>query len=160
RGARGEPLFWSGAEAFTNEEKRRLLSPRLRRLLAGLSSWDAIKPIRERFEQNAPERSHLNWMSYVDLNLRLPELLLMRVDKMTMGVSVEGRVPFLDHRFAALAMSIPSALKTRNGTLKYLLKKAVRGIVPDELITRRKQGFGVPVDELFRGGFQHQAESE
>ena len=84
----------------------------------------------------------------------------MRVDKMTMGVSVEGRVPFLDHRFVGLAMSIPSALKTKNGTLKYLLKKAVRGIVPDELITRRKQGFGVPVDELFRGEFQRQAESE
>ena len=47
-------------------------------------------------------------MSYVDLNLRLPELLLMRVDKMTMGVGLEGRVPFLDHRFVGLAMSIPS----------------------------------------------------
>jgi asparagine synthase (glutamine-hydrolysing) len=160
RGARNEPLFWGGAEAFTDAEKRRLLSPRLRGTLRDVTSWDAIRPIRERFEQNAPERSHLNWMSYVDLNLRLPELLLMRVDKMTMGVSVEGRVPFLDHRFAGLAMSIPSALKTKNGTLKYLLKKAVRGIVPDELITRRKQGFGVPVDELFRGEFQRQAESE
>jgi asparagine synthase (glutamine-hydrolysing) len=160
RGARNEPLFWGGAEAFTDAEKRRLLSPRLRGTLRDVTSWDAIRPIRERFERNAPERSHLNWMSYVDLNLRLPELLLMRVDKMTMGVSVEGRVPFLDHRFAGLAMSIPSALKTRNGTLKYLLKKAVRGIVPDELITRRKQGFGVPVDELFRGDFQRQAESE
>ena len=46
-----------------------------------------------------PKQTHLNWMSYVDLNLRLPELLLMRVDKMTMGVGLEGRVPFLDHRF-------------------------------------------------------------
>src|SRR5439155_20938961 len=74
RGARGEPLFWSGAEAFTDAEKRRLLSPRMRRTLAGLTSWDAIQPIRKRFESRAPERSHLNWMSYVDLNLRLPEL--------------------------------------------------------------------------------------
>jgi asparagine synthase (glutamine-hydrolysing) len=160
RGARNEPLFWGGAEAFTNAEKRRLLSPRLRSLLRGVTSWDAIQPIRQRFEERAPEPSHLNWMSYVDLNLRLPELLLMRVDKMTMGVSVEGRVPFLDHRFVGLAMSIPSALKTKNGTLKYLLKKAVRGLVPDDLITRRKQGFGVPVDELFRGEFQRQAEAK
>jgi asparagine synthase (glutamine-hydrolysing) len=160
RGARNEPLFWGGAEAFTNAEKRRLLSPRLRSRLSGVTSWDAIRPIRERFDDRAPDPSHLNWMSYVDLNLRLPELLLMRVDKMTMGVSVEGRVPFLDHRFVGLAMSIPSALKTKNGTLKYLLKKAVRGLVPDDLITRRKQGFGVPVDELFRGDFQRQAEAE
>ena len=63
-------------------------------------------------------------------------------------------MPFLDHRFVSLAMSIPSALKTKNGTLKYLLKKAVRGIVPDDLIARRKQGFGVPVDDLFRGPLQ------
>jgi asparagine synthase (glutamine-hydrolysing) len=93
-------------------------------------------------------------MSYVDLNLRLPELLLMRVDKMTMGVGLEGRVPFLDHKFAALAFSIPSVLKIKNGTLKYMLKKAVKGIVPESVITRRKQGFGVPVDELFRGPLQ------
>jgi asparagine synthase (glutamine-hydrolysing) len=160
RGARGEPLFWSGAEAFTDAEKRRLLSPRLRRMLKGITSFDAIRPIRERFESRAPEPSHLNWMSYVDLNFRLPELLLMRVDKMTMGASLEGRVPFLDHRFVGLAMSIPSALKTKNGTLKYVLKKAVRGLVPDDLITRPKQGFGVPVDELFHGRLASVADRE
>ena len=160
RGACGQPLFWSGAEAFTHLEKRRLLSPRLRRRLAAVTSWDAIRPIHDRFEARAPEQTHLNWMSYVDLNLRLPELLLMRVDKMTMGVGLEGRVPFLDHKFAGLAFSIPSALKIKNGTLKYVLKKAVAGIVPDRLITRRKQGFGVPVDELFRGPLQQVAERE
>ena len=151
RGAAGQPLFWSGAEAFTHFEKRRLLSSRLRVALDGLTSWDAIRSIRDRFEARALEPSHLNWMSYVDLKLRLPELLLMRVDKMTMGVSLEGRVPFLDHKFVGLAFSIPSALKAKSGTLKYLLKKAVRGIVPDRLIDRRKQGFGVPVTELFEG---------
>jgi asparagine synthase (glutamine-hydrolysing) len=86
-------------------------------------------------------------MTYLDLNLRLPELLLMRVDKMSMGVSVEGRVPFLDHKFVELAMSIPESLKTKNGSLKYILKKAVRGVIPDELIDRPKQGFGVPIYE-------------
>src|SRR6266545_6856306 len=91
-------------------------------------------------------------MTYVDLNYRLPELLLMRVDKMSMGVSLEGRVPFLDHKFVELAMSIPASLKFKNGTLKYILKKAVRGVIPDELIDRPKQGFGVPVYEwLFDG---------
>jgi asparagine synthase (glutamine-hydrolysing) len=99
-------------------------------------------------------------MSYVDLNLRLPELLLMRVDKMTMGVGLEGRVPFLDHRFAGLAMSIPSAMKIRGGTLKHVLKKAVRGLVPDEIIDRPKQGFGVPVNELFEGPLAAFAEGE
>jgi asparagine synthase (glutamine-hydrolysing) len=160
RGARDEPIFWSGAEAFTDAEKRRLLSPRARRALGGLTSWDAVRPIRERFESRAPDRSHLNWMSYVDLNLRLPELLLMRIDKMAMGVGLEGRVPFLDHHLVGLALGIPSSLRIKNGTLKYLLKKAVAGVVPDWVIARPKQGFGVPVDELFRAQLQALADAE
>ncbi len=156
----GQPVFWGGAEAFTDWEKRRLLSPRLRQSLAGLTSWDAISPIRKRFDEKAWERGHLQWMSYIDLNLRLPELLLMRVDKMAMGVSLEGRVPFLDHKFVELAMSIPQELKFKHQTTKYLLKKAVRGVIPDDLIDRRKQGFGVPVTEWFfqRLGLRARAE--
>jgi asparagine synthase (glutamine-hydrolysing) len=149
RGAAGLPIFWSGAESFTEAQKQGLLSPRLRRQLDGLTSWDALAPIRQRFDDRAWEKSHLHWMSYVDLNLRLPELLLMRVDKMSMGVSLEGRVPFLDHEFVELAMSIPEKSKTNGGTLKHILKKAVRGVIPDELIDRPKQGFGVPVYEWF-----------
>jgi asparagine synthase (glutamine-hydrolysing) len=143
------PVFWGGAEAFTETHKGSLLSHRLRRKFAGFSSWEALKPIRKQFEDKAWEKSPLNWMAYLDLNLRLPELLLMRVDKMSMGVSLEARVPFLDHKFVQLAMSIPEAVKTRHGTLKYILKKAVRGLIPDELIDRKKQGFGVPVYEWF-----------
>jgi asparagine synthase (glutamine-hydrolysing) len=149
RGADDRPIFWGGAEAFTHTQKQRLLSPRLRAELNGLSSWDAIEPVRERFEANAWERTPLAWMSYMDLNMRLPELLLMRVDKMSMGVSLEGRVPFLDHKFVELALSIPEEVKTRNGELKHILKRAVRGVIPDELIDRPKQGFGVPVYEWF-----------
>jgi asparagine synthase (glutamine-hydrolysing) len=108
-----------------------------------------LLPIHRRFEQKAWERSHLNWMTYLDLNIRLPELLLMRVDKMAMGVGLEGRVPFLDHKFVELAMSIPTSVKVGNGELKFILKKSVRGLIPDELIDRKKQGFGVPVHEWF-----------
>jgi asparagine synthase (glutamine-hydrolysing) len=149
RSAENMPVFWGGAESFTEAEKQKLLSPRLRKQLRGLSSWDALSPIRDRFVANAWEKSALPWMTYLDLNLRLPELLLMRVDKMSMGVSLEARVPFLDHKFVELAMSIPESVKTRKGNLKYILKKAVRGLIPDELIDRKKQGFGVPVHEWF-----------
>ncbi len=154
RGALGQPLFWGGAEAFTDAEKRELLSRDVVGRLGSVTSWEAIAPVRARFEAAAWDRSHLNWMTYLDLNLRLPELLLMRVDKMTMGVALEGRVPFLDHRLVALALSIPAATKVRDGTLKYVLKRAVRGIIPDRIIDRPKQGFGVPVDELLVGGFR------
>ncbi|MEM7234213.1 MAG: asparagine synthase (glutamine-hydrolyzing), partial [Planctomycetota bacterium] len=147
RGASGEPIFWGGAEAFSEGMKQELLSPRMREKFRGRTSWEALQPIRDRFLEKAKEPGPLNWMSYLDLNFRLPELLLMRVDKMSMGVSLEGRVPFLDHKFVELAMSIPQAMKTKNGTLKHLLKKAVRGLIPDNLIDRRKQGFAVPVRE-------------
>jgi len=149
RGSLGQPIFWGGAEAYTQVQKEHLLSPRLRKRFDGGTSWEALVPIRDRFEEKAWDRSHLNWMTYVDLNLRLPELLLMRVDKMCMGVSLEGRVPFLDHKFVELAMSIPAEVKTRNGNLKHILKKAVHGLIPDQIIDRKKQGFGVPVQEWF-----------
>jgi asparagine synthase (glutamine-hydrolysing) len=149
RNVEGLPAFWGGAEAFTETHKISLLSPRLRERFSGFTSWEAVRPIRKRFEDRAWEKSHLQWMTYLDLNMRLPELLLMRVDKMSMGVGLEARVPFLDHKFVELAMSIPEAIKTRNGALKYILKKAVRGLIPDELIDRKKQGFGVPVHEWF-----------
>jgi len=160
RASLGQPLFWGGAEAFTQGEKQRLLGPAMRDQLRGLTSWDAIRPIRERFEAAAWETSHVNWMSYVDLNIRLPELLLMRVDKMSMGVSLEGRVPFLDHEFVALALSIPSRLKLKDGELKHMLKRSVRGLIPDALIDRQKQGFGVPVNEMLPGRLLETARRE
>jgi asparagine synthase (glutamine-hydrolysing) len=149
RGTRGLPVFWSGAEAFTESHKQRLLNSESKKRIGTGSSWDAIKPTYDLFQQKAWEKSRLNWMTYADLKLRLPELLLMRVDKMSMGVSLEGRVPFLDHKFVELAMSIPTSVKTRNGELKHILKKAVRGVIPDEIIDRKKQGFGVPIHEWF-----------
>ena len=157
RSSVGQPIFWGGAEAFSEAQKQRLLSPRLREKFRNLTSWDALAPIHERFQAKAWDQSPLSWMSYLDLNLRLPELLLMRVDKMSMGVSLEGRVPFLDHKFVELAMGISPALKTKDGTLKYLLKKAVRGVIPDEIIDRKKQGFGVPVYEWFLDRLGEQA---
>ncbi len=151
RGTLHQPIFWGGAEAFPQALKQRLLSPRLQRSFRNLTSWEAIRPIHERFKAKAWEQGPLQWMSYLDLNYRLPELLLMRVDKMSMGASLEARVPFLDHEFVQLAMSIPEAVKTRGGIVKTLLKQAVRGVIPDAIIDRPKQGFGVPVHEWMEG---------
>jgi len=153
RALSNRPVFWGGAEVLSDSQKRQFLSPRLLKKFKELSSWEALRPIRQRFEEKSWEPSPLNWMTYLDLNVRLPELLLMRVDKMSMAVSLEARVPFLDHKFVELAMSIPEAVKTRKGVLKYILKKAVRGVIPDELIDRKKQGFGVPVYEWYQTKF-------
>jgi asparagine synthase (glutamine-hydrolysing) len=160
RGADGLPVFWGGAEAFTETQKRRLLSQRLRREHATTTSWDALAPIRQRFEERAWEPSPLNWMTYLDLNLRLPELLLLRIDKMSMGAGLEARVPFLDHNVVALALSIPSRMKMRDGELKAVLKRAVRPLVPAEVVERPKQGFRVPVDEWFLGALGDRTRTE
>jgi len=149
RGTAGLPIFWSGAEAFTEAQKKMVLSRRLQRQFSNFSSWEAMRPTWQRFKEKAWEQSILHWMTYSDLNLRLPELLLMRVDKMSMGVSLEARVPFLDHKLVELVMSIPAAAKTKNSELKYLLKNSVRGLIPSEVLDRKKQGFGVPVYEWF-----------
>jgi asparagine synthase (glutamine-hydrolysing) len=152
RGTAGEELFWGGAIAFGEERKQRLLAPGARRRAAGLNSHEVIRPYRRRFDERSPLPDYLSWMSYLDLRFRLPELLLMRVDKMTMATSVEARVPFLDHEFVGLAMSIPQRSKLNGGHPKHLLKRAVRGVIPDEIINRPKQGFRVPVEEWLAEG--------
>jgi asparagine synthase (glutamine-hydrolysing) len=151
RATLGLPVFWGGADAFSQRAKLDVLSPRLRRRCRNESSWQAIRPIHERFMQSAWQKTPVKWMTYLDLNLRLPELLLMRLDKMGMGASLEARVPFLDHKFVELAMSIPEQVITQGDELKRILKKAVRGLIPDEIIDRPKQGFGVPIQEWFLG---------
>lgn len=149
RKRRGEPIFWSGAEIFAGPRKDRLLSERMKLLFKGRSSAEAVEEILTRFNAKAREKSALNWMTYVDLHLRLPELLLMRVDKMSMGTSLECREPFLDHKLVGLALAMPAAMKLKGGTPKHMLKRAVRGLIPDILIDRKKQGFGVPVQDWF-----------
>ena len=160
RNVNDQPVFWGGADIFTDGQKRSILSDRLKNKFKDRDSWEALKPIHDRFVKNAFEKSTLNWMSYLDLNFRLTELLLMRVDKMGMGSSLEGRVPFLDHKFVELAMSIPEKLKVKGGILKYILKKSVRGIIPDEIIDRKKQGFGVPVNEMLLDRLGDRAKEE
>lgn len=144
------PIFWSGAESFHEYDKKRLLSNSYRNEMKGYTSFEALKKTWTTFREKAWEPSILNWMTYVDLRHRLPELLLARVDKMSMAASVECRVPFLDHIFVEYAMSISEKVKTRNGISKTLLKEAVRGLIPDELIDRKKQGLGVPIYDWFK----------
>ena len=76
---------------------------------------------------------------------RLPELLLMRADKMSMATSVEARVPFLDHKLVEFALNIPDHIKYKNNETKYILKKACEGIIPKKIIYRKKVGFAAPI---------------
>lgn len=90
----------------------------------------------------------------LDLELYLPDDLLVKVDIASMASSLEVRCPLLDREMVEFAIALPTALKLRGSERKYLLKKALRGIVPDENLDRRKQGFGVPIGAWFRGGLK------
>src|SRR5262249_16107639 len=98
RASHDEPLFWGGAEAFYESGKHALLSPAMLSQMNPTNSAAAIGSYFKEFLNTATHRDPLNWMTFIDLNLRLPELLLMRVDKMTMATALEARVPFLDHK--------------------------------------------------------------
>jgi asparagine synthase (glutamine-hydrolysing) len=99
----------------------------------------------------------------VDLATQLPEDLLMLTDKMSMAVSLECRVPLLDQKLVQLASRMPASLRMRGGELKYVMKKALQGILPDSIIYRSKRGFGAPIGAWFKSelsGFLHEILSE
>ncbi len=150
--ASGEALFWHAAEVWDETTKGSLLTPAYRERLGGLSSYEVVRESLERIAEAKPSSDFLERMIYVELKLRLAELLLMRVDKITMATSVETRVPFLDHKLVEFAMTIPRSMKVRDGQNKWVLKKALEGIVDDDLLYRPKQGFGLPINEWFISG--------
>jgi len=148
RAANQEELFWGGAIAFTETDKESLLTRNFRERHRGLSSFSIIKRHFDRVGELRPSGDFLQRLIYLDMKLRLPELLLMRVDKVTMSTSVEARVPFLDHKLIELAMDIPTEIKIRTQA-KHILKKAVEGLIPQNIINRKKQGFAAPIHEWF-----------
>lgn len=174
RAARDREHFWSGATVFWDTLKKPLINPGAswetkvpQQLIdSGLlpesyletDTFNIIRSFLGPFDQANPGQDALTRMIYNEFKLRLPELLLMRVDKITMSQSLEARVPFLDHELVEFSMDIPEVWKTKNGVAKYLLKKAVEGLIPDEIIYRKKMGFGAPMSEWLKGDFGHVTE--
>ncbi len=146
--------YWGGALCFRGPLKDRIAPngsgrPDSRRIPEAV--W------REA-ETERPDADLFQKMTYLELKQRLSELLLMRLDRITMASSVEGRDPFLDHRLVEFVVALPPQMKYRNGSGKYVLKQAMRGTLPDEILDRRKQGFGTPMPEWLRGRFGELAE--
>jgi len=169
RAARNREHFWSGATVFWESMKHDILHVdsfrpsevdkdlRATGLLPSsyedTDTFNIIKSFLEPFDVDHPGRDALTRMIYNEFRLRLPELLLMRVDKITMTNSLEARVPFLDHNLVEFSMDIPQHWKVKNNEPKYLLKKAVEDLLPHDLIYRKKQGFGAPMCQWLRGNF-------
>jgi asparagine synthase (glutamine-hydrolysing) len=128
---------WFGA--LSNDECANLLAfPRPR------GESETIVPLP------ADDDSSLRKILFFDQVSWLPDNLLERGDRMTMGASIEARMPFLDHKFAAFVSSLPDRWRVRGMTTKRLLRHAIKDLLPEEILKRPKVGFRVPVNEWFR----------
>jgi asparagine synthase (glutamine-hydrolysing) len=174
RAAQNREHFWGGAMSFWEPVKRSLIPDANRDRFAAAHAGSYPDFVPKAFldddtfgvvahylaaaRAGMPEADVLARMTYLEFKLRLPELLLMRVDKITMSTSIEARVPFLDHHLVAYTMGLPLRLKTQGGVPKLVLKKALEGVLPDDVIHRKKMGFGAPMREWLRGDFGRAAE--
>ena len=98
-------------------------------------------------------------LTAVDMVTYLPGDILTKVDRASMAVSLEARVPLLDHHLVEFALSLPGALKLRDGTGKWVLREAIRGLVPPRVLEKRKQGFAVPLRSWFRHELRHRVDA-
>ena len=174
RAARNRDHFWSGATVFWDRMKRNLIASELNTTIPDkimscgllppsyleMDTFNIIQSFGKALNTKTTSHDVLTRMIYNEFKLRLPELLLMRVDKITMSESLEARVPFLDHHLVELSMNIPMSLKIKGKEAKYLLKKAVEELIPHNIIYRKKMGFGAPMSQWLKGDFgQHVASS-
>jgi asparagine synthase (glutamine-hydrolysing) len=130
-----------------------LLSYDLKKQLHGYDPRDQFREHYHRVDTD----DHLSRIQYLDIKTYLTDDICVKVDRASMAVSLEVRAPFLDHRLMEMAARIPSGMKLRNGTGKYILKQSIRRMLPEGSLQRPKQGFAVPVAEWFRGELREQA---
>ncbi len=141
----GDARYVDSLSYFDEDAKRELLSTDIRRALNGRDSSAGFRQLLT----VPPSEEHINRLLYLDSKTYLPGDILTKVDRMSMAHSIEARVPLLDYKLIEFVQTIPASLKLRGRVTKHILKEAVRGLIPDQIIDRPKQGFGVPIGKWF-----------
>jgi asparagine synthase (glutamine-hydrolysing) len=142
----GPERYLDAITLYRRDDLRNLLSPEVSPLVSAYQPWAS--------KARYMESSSSNWLSRIqalDIDNYLPMDILTKVDRMSMAHSIETRVPLLDHKLVEFAATIPPEMNLKGGVTKYILKQAMRGILPDAIIDRPKRGFAVPLQYWFRG---------
>ena len=136
--------------AHRSRSLEHLLTPESRARVGADGRMAAFRGIAE--EGRAPD--YVSTLQYLDVRTYLPEDILTKVDRTSMLVSLEARVPLLDHQLMEFVATMPTRFKLRDGLGKRILRQTVAGDLPTEVLTRAKMGFGVPLEAWFRGELQ------
>ncbi len=155
RRALGQRFYMAEAIGFYEHEKQRLLTPRFLQDMQAADSFFQVEPVYQELAAGAPGATFIEQITYVELTTRLPELLLMRTDKMGMANSIEIRVPFLDKALVEFALAAPLAWKLRDGVSKEPLKRLATDWTNQDgakaMYYRPKSGFSAPIQDWFAG---------
>ncbi len=143
-------LYMDNFAVFSRQRLDGLWSPAMREALGLLSPYATA----EEYYGSSDAHTMLNKLLYVDTKTYLHELL-MKQDQMSMAASIESRVPFLDHKLVEFAARMPEGMKVRGMTTKYVLRRIMTGVLPPEILSRRKMGFPVPIGAWLRGPYRH-----
>jgi asparagine synthase (glutamine-hydrolysing) len=143
----GPARYLDASTMFKQDQMRRLFQGEAFVEISRHDPWRASLAAFGR----AGDGDWLATLQHHDLQSYLPLDILTKVDRMTMAHSIEARPPLLDHKLVEFAATVPADMRLRGGTTKYLLKRAMRGILPDAIIDRPKHGFAVPLARWFRG---------
>ena len=147
-GVRDNDARYAGfLRVFSDEALRHLVEPRFEQ---AARAYDALDVYRRHF-QGSRAADELNQYMFVDMKTWLADTYLEKVDKTSMAVGLEARVPLLDYRLVELALTIPSSYKMRGGVTKRVLRDAVADLLPARTMRKPKHGFSVPTDPWFRG---------
>jgi asparagine synthase (glutamine-hydrolysing) len=131
-----------------------LFSGDLKKEISGYEPQDLFREHARKSNTDDP----LSVIQYIDFKTYLPECILTKVDRASMAVALEARVPILDHTIVEYAATIPSSLKLHGQDQKHIFKEALRGVLPHDIMYRKKQGFEMPISEWLRGGIRDFAE--
>src|SRR5205085_5911033 len=143
-----ESIYFDNFSVFARSDQEQLLTPDTIDRVGRIDPYAGVR----RVLSETDAQSLLDRLLYADIKTYLHELL-MKQDQMSMAASVESRVPFLDHKLVEFTSTLPERLKLHRWTTKYVLRQSMKGILPEQIVTRPKMGFPVPIGAWFRGPY-------